>query len=202
LKRLVDEQRSPIARIQTLNDEGSGALLVNPYQSATLVVANLTVEFLDRRAWPAVYAVEDLIERLYQENQVPEGLDIALTGSALVGRDVRQAELKCAHTIETWTVWLVIALLLLIYRAPLLALISIVTVFCAIQNAINVVALMAENGLIALSETNRIYISVLGYGAGVDYCLFLIARYRADLEHGENMGHALARAIATVGSTI
>src|SRR5437870_5926936 len=58
--------RSVIARIQTLNDEGSGALLVNGYQNATLVVIDLTAEYLSRSAWPAVNAVEELIERLHR----------------------------------------------------------------------------------------------------------------------------------------
>lgn len=202
MKQLADEEGAPIAGIQTLNDEGSGALLVNGYQNATLVVVNLTAEFLDRSAWPTVHAVEELVERLHRENKVPEGLDMALTGSAVVGRDMRQAELKSANTIERWTIWLVIGLLLIIYRAPLLALIPIVTVFLAVQIAINLVALMAKHQLIALSETNRIYITVLAYGAGVDYCLFLIARYREELERGGSLSDALVQAIGKIGGTI
>jgi RND superfamily putative drug exporter len=194
--------RSPIVRIQTLGDEGKGTLLVNGYQNATLVVVDLTAEFLDRSAWPPVHAVEELIERLYQENKVPEGLDIALTGSAVVGRDFRQAELQSAHTIETWTIWLVIGLLLIIYRAPLLALIPIITVFFAVQISINLLSLMAEHHWLTLSETNRIYITVLAYGAGVDYCLFLIARYREELATGEDLRQALANAIGKVGGTV
>src|SRR5713226_6689812 len=82
----ASQHRSVIARIQTLNEEGSGALLVNGYQSATLVVIDLTAEYLNRSAWPPVNAVEELIERLRREHKIPEGLDIALTGSAVVGR--------------------------------------------------------------------------------------------------------------------
>src|SRR5216683_288552 len=175
-----------------------GALLVNGYQSATLVVIDLTAEYLNRSAWPPVNAVEELIERLRREHKVPEGLDIALTGSAVVGRDVRRAELTSAHNIEIWTIWLVIGLLLVIYRAPLLALIPIATVFFPVQISINLLALLAKHHLVALSETTRIYITILAYGAGVDYCLFLIARYREELHQGADLGEALARAMAKV----
>jgi RND superfamily putative drug exporter len=194
--------RSVIARIQTFNDEGKGALLVNGYQNAGLVVIDLTVEFLERSAWPPVHAVESLIERLHRENRVPEGLEIAMTGSAVVGRDMRRAEQESANRIETWTIWLIIGLLLVIYRAPLLALIPLATVFFAVQIAIDLLALLAKNHLLTLSETNRIYITVLAYGAGVDYCLFLIARYREELQQEGDLGVALATAIGKVGGTL
>jgi len=166
------------------------------------------VEFLERKAWPAVHAVEDLIERLRRENKVPDGLDIALTGSAVVGRDIRQAEQESAHSIETWTIWLVIGLLLIIYRAPILALIPLATVFVAVQISINLLALLAKHHLVALSETNRIYITILAYGAGVDYCLFLIARYREELQQNgarsqlSELGEPLAKALGKVGGTL
>jgi putative drug exporter of the RND superfamily len=195
-------QQSPISRIQTLADRGSGLLLVDGYKNATLVVIDLTLPFMDKHAWPTIQAIESLISALDKENKVPEGLNIALTGSAVVGRDFRQAELNSANIIERWTVWLVIALLLVIYRAPLLALIPIVTVFFAVQVSIKLLAIMASHDLIGLSETNRIYIAVLAYGAGVDYCLFLTSRYREELQRRSNPGEALAKAMGKVGGTL
>jgi RND superfamily putative drug exporter len=193
---------SAIARVQTLDDTGSGLLLVNGYQNATLVVVDLTTEFMDKATWPTLQAIEDFVERLRRENRVPEGLDVALTGSALVGRDIRQAEKKSVRDIHVWTIALVIAILLLIYRAPLLALVPLATVFVAVQVATKILSIMAQQKLIGLSETNQIYITVLAYGAGVDYCLFLMARYREELEHGVDLREALANAIGKVGGTL
>jgi putative drug exporter of the RND superfamily len=202
LIQIADREKGRIARIRTLNDEGSGALLVNGYQNATLVLVDLTSEFLERSTWPVVNAIEKLIEDLRREDKIPEGLQVALSGSAVVGRDMRRGELQSANAIELWTVWIVIGLLLIIYRAPLLALIPLVTVFFAVQVAVGLVSLMAKHELIALSETNRIYINVLSYGAGVDYCLFLIARYREELGRSRNLRDALANAIGNVGHTV
>jgi RND superfamily putative drug exporter len=61
---------------------------------------------------------------------------------------------------------------------------------------------LAEHHWITLSETNRIYITVLAYGAGVDYCLFLIARYREELQENGDLRQALAKAIGKVGGTL
>ena len=42
-------------------------------------------------------------------------------------------------------------------------------------------ALLAKAGLVSLFEGIQIYVTILAYGAGVDYCLFLTARYREEL---------------------
>src|SRR5207248_1322502 len=104
--------------------------------------------------------------------------------------------------IHIWTVCLVVVLLLVIYRAPLPALIPIATVVIAVQIATRLLALLAGAGIINLSETLRIYITILAYGAGVDYCLFLTARYREELEHGAGDREALANALGKVGGTL
>src|SRR5439155_2712063 len=115
---------------------------------------------------------------------VPHGLEIHLTGNAVVGRDLRQAEKRSADAVGRWTVLLVILLLLAIYRAPLVALVPLATVVVAVQLSLKLLSLLAYLGYLEVSETLRICITVLGYGAGVDYCLFLIARYREELLQG------------------
>src|SRR5207244_11680023 len=97
---------------------------------------------------------------------------------------------------------IVVELLLLLHRAPLMALIPLATVFVGVQIALNLLALMAGAGILGLDRQNRIFITVLAYGAGVDYCLFLIARYREELEGGAAPGAAVAAAIARVGGAI
>jgi RND superfamily putative drug exporter len=204
LKRLQEAEESPpiISRIRAPTDPGTGPLLVSEGRKAALVVVELTAEFLDRRTWPVVAAVEELADRLRQDEKVPAGVDIAFTGSAVVGRDFRQAETKSAETIQTWTVILVVVLLLVIYRAPVLALVPILTVALAVKVSLCILALMAAHGLMTLSETTRVYISVLAYGAGVDYCLFLTARYREELDAGVERRAALAAAVGKVGATV
>jgi RND superfamily putative drug exporter len=48
----------------------------------------------------------------------------------------------------------------------------------------------------------EIYITVLVYGAGVDYCLFLIARYKEELDAGATYEEASARSIGKVGAAL
>jgi RND superfamily putative drug exporter len=195
-------QRSIIARIRTPNAPVTGALLVSEDTKALLVVIDLTTEFLTHTNWRTIEKVEKLIGELRSEDRLPRGVDIALTGSAVIGRDHTMAELQGARATERITVLLVVVLLILIYRAPLLALIPLATVFLAVKTSIYVLAILAQAGYVALFEGIQIYVTVLSYGAGVDYCLFLTARYKEELDGGARHREATANAIGKVGAAL
>ncbi len=117
--------RSIIERIRTPNAPGTGALLVSADGKALLVVIDLTTEFLSKRNWPTIGKINGLVNDLQRQGKVPAGLDISMTGSAVIGRDHTLAELQSARDTEVLTVVLVVALLILIYQAPLLAVIGV-----------------------------------------------------------------------------
>jgi RND superfamily putative drug exporter len=194
--------KSIIDRIRTPNAPGTGALLVSADQKALLVVIDLTTEFLSVRNWPILDKIKHLIGELERQGKVPPGLEIAMTGSAVIGRDHTVAELQSARDTELLTVILVVILLIIIYQAPLLALIPLVTVYLAIQVSINVLALLGKAGYLTLFQGIQIYITILAYGAGVDYCLFLTARYKEEYDTGASLSESAARAISKVGAAL
>ncbi|MCI0463582.1 MAG: MMPL family transporter, partial [Gemmataceae bacterium] len=187
---------------RTPNAPGTGALLVSADHQALLVVLELTTEFLLRQNWPTIAKIENLVQALQQESKVPPGVDIYVTGSAVIGRDRTQAQLQSAHATELLTVILVVVLLIFIYRAPLLALIPLATVFLSVQIALHLLAMLARAGYVTLFEGIQIYITILTYGAGVDYCLFLTARYKEELDSGVRSRDAVALAIGNVGAAL
>src|SRR5262249_20383001 len=137
-----------------------------------------------------------------EQGKLPPGLDVAVTGSAVVGRDHTLAQVSSARATETLTVVLVIGLLIVIYRAPLLALIPLVTVVLAVHVSLNLLGILARAGLFTLFQGIQIYITILAYGAGVDYCLFLTARYKEELDRGASAGAAVAAAVGGVGGAL
>jgi RND superfamily putative drug exporter len=196
------ERRSIITRIRTPDAPGSGALLVSPDRQVLLVVVELTTEFLSHRNWQTLAQIEGLVQDLRAQGKVPLGMDITVTGSAVIGRDHSLAQLQSARATELLTVLLVIGLLIVIYRAPLLAVIPLATVYLAVQLALNLLALLARAGYVTLFEGIQIYITILAYGAGVDYCLFLTARYKEELDGGAAPRDGVARAIRDVGAAL
>ncbi len=51
-------------------------------------------------------------------------------------------------------------------------------------------------------KTTKIFVVVVLFGSGTDYCLFLIARYREELERGLDHGRAVAAAVAHTGEAV
>jgi RND superfamily putative drug exporter len=49
---------------------------------------------------------------------------------------------------------------------------------------------------------SQIFAVVMLYGAGTDYCLFLVSRYREELSHGREPRRAVARSVGSVGGAL
>ncbi|MCP4506696.1 MAG: MMPL family transporter, partial [Fuerstiella sp.] len=108
----------------------NGRLYDSPDGKASLVVLELKSEFLDEGNAVLIADVERfLTERRHiptsktpssdpTRMSIPQGLDIAFSGTATFGRDIIREAKNSAESTETWTVILVIFLLLIMYRAP------------------------------------------------------------------------------------
>ncbi len=197
----------PITRgVWTWEDHEIGLLLTSEDDRATLILMELKTEFLDRSNSLLIHRVEQLVEKVTKHENWGDykiaGLDLAISGSATVGRDMLMAEHESAAKTEWFTKTLVIILLLVLYRAPLLALIPLITVGMAVEVTIRLLRLMAGEGWIGLFHGIEIYVTVVVYGAGVDYCLFLIARYKEELERGLSIPEAMATAVHRVGTAL
>ena len=222
--------RSLINDVRTFRDRKIGKLLESSDGRASLVIVELTAEFLNRENRETIDAIEKLIRNeveqpvgtlwaadrpVWKQSGLKPGiiqqrLGVATSGEATVGRDMLRASDESANATEFWTVVLVIFLLVLLYRAPVVALIPMVTVAVAVQIAMNLLQLGALWGIVDLFRGIEVYVTVLCYGAGVDYCFFLIARYREELvvTASEGTGSqvpvttALRRALSRVGAAL
>jgi len=195
-------EQQVIKSITTMADERVGPLLTSRDQKATLVILELKTEFLERQNRLVVGRIEHLVDSPEIQEQRPLGLSMALSGSATVGRDMLRAEQQSASRTEQFTKLLVITLLLLIYRAPLLALVPLVTVGISVELSKALLRIMAGWEWIGLFTGLDVYVTVVVYGAGVDYCLFLIARYKEELDHGLTNREALSLSIEKVGAAL
>ncbi|RAP75397.1 MMPL family transporter [Paenibacillus montanisoli] len=94
------------------------------------------------------------------------------------------------------TVLLVLLFLLLIYRSPVLALIPLVAVGFAYGAITPLLGWMADLGWIEFDSQSLSIMTVLLFGAGTDYCLFLIARFRSELKEEASTYTSLKRAFS------
>lgn len=204
----ADKPEPIVSEIHTFSDKELGPLLISEDQKATLVLLELTTDFTERKNESTIAAIEKLIGKpgeageLQREKGFPTGLDLSLSGSATVGRDMREAARTSAHATETATIVLVIVLLFAIYRAPILAVIPLATVFISVKIAILVLSLLAQADWIRLFSGIEVYVTVVLYGAGVDYCMFLMSRYKEELDNGATFDEAIAISVSRVGHAL
>ena len=189
--------------VRTYTDSTIGRLLNSEDRQATLVTIELPNDFLDARNGTLIERIENLIDDDTRfRSKIPYGLKLSLSGSAMVGRDMNEANIQSAHATELLTVILLVILLIWIYRAPLLVVLPILAIDASLKIAISLVILLANAKYMVAFTGMNIYMTVVTYGAGVDYCLFLISRYRELLNKGVPVDEALAEALDTVGAAI
>jgi putative drug exporter of the RND superfamily len=88
----------------------------------------------------------------------------------------------------------VIAILLVVYRSPVLWFFPLFSAVLALGAAALVVYQLAKHGVLTLTGQSQGILSVLVLGAGTDYALLLISRYREELHNYDSRVDAMMRA--------
>ncbi|MDX2037372.1 MAG: MMPL family transporter [Isosphaeraceae bacterium] len=168
---------------------------------ATIIVISLNGTYQSKKSR---IAVDRLLEVMEAVPDRPEGLKVGLTGSAAVGHDMNLAANESVANTTTATIALVVIILLVVYRSPLLALLPLLSIALSVWISIKAIAaLTLVPGLdFQVINITNIFVIVVLFGAGTDYCLFLIARYREELARGRRGPQALREAIVQVGGAL
>ncbi len=176
--------------VWTWRDQILGHKLGRENPKARLIALHLDSEFTAVGNIAILNGVEDLIRqvRANYEEFISSDLRIEVSGSAAVGADMLRAAASSVHQTEGVTILLVIIILTLVYRGPFLVAIPLTSIGLSLVVATSLVALMArdpahpESGGLGVFTTTRIFIVVLLFGAGTDFCLFFLARCREILQ--------------------
>ncbi|WP_143232568.1 MMPL family transporter [Alicyclobacillus vulcanalis] len=147
----------------------------------------------------AVRGIEQAVQRaagaqVLNASEAARGLHAYITGPAGISVDATKLFKHADFALLGATTVLVLGLMIVLYRSPVLALIPLagVGVAYAVTSALLGEAARAY-GLAFDAQTLSI-LTVLLFGAGTDYCLFLIARYRAELRRHEQPVDAMRAA--------
>lgn len=130
------------------------------------------------------------------------GLHVRLSGPAGIQTDAVSIFSQADVKLLIATVLLVLVLLILLYRSPLLAILPLIVVGFAYGIISPTLGFLADKGWITVDAQAISIMTVLLFGAGTDYCLFLISRYREYLFEEENKFKALKLAIKESGGAI
>ncbi len=169
---------------------GKGNPLISDDGHATLISISLPYNFITKQASRLVKHTQQIVA----DYSLHPGLSASVTGSAGYGYDYGVAMQRSDRKTFAVTLVSVVVILLLIYRAPVAAMIPLGAISVG---AIVVFKLLAFGERFGLHNgmAEQIFTFVLLYGAGVDYSLLFMSRYREFLDQGHSANESIALAL-------
>lgn len=124
-----------------------------------------------------------------------------ITGPAGIAGDTIKLFEQADFQLLFATVFIILILLIIIYRSPLLAIIPLLATVIVYQVANQTIALMGAAGLEINNSTTSI-MSILLFAAVIDYSLFVFSRYREELNHYADKYEAMKHAMRATGEPV
>ncbi len=197
----IDED---VAAIKQLSDHGvrgnevRGPVYDRPQDPrAAQVFVPIT---MDEKGWDRIAPAVDSIRA--ETGKSTGGLAVHITGPGGSAADFSEAFEGIDSTLLLAALGVVIVMLLITYRSPTLIVVPVIAVIVALSAAQALIYLLAEHADLTVNGQSAGILTVLVFGAGTDYALLLVARYREELRRHEDRHEAMALALHRAGPAV
>jgi RND superfamily putative drug exporter len=116
------------------------------------------------------------------------------------GQIVSMTEQEPPGSSELIGIAMAMVILLVMFGSVIAMGLPIVTALVGLVIGILITTLAAN--IFDMSTFTPAFLSMIGLGVGIDYCLFIVTRYREGIHHGLSVEVAVARAIDTAGRAV
>jgi RND superfamily putative drug exporter len=164
----------------------------------TYVLLRLAGDIGQMQANRSVAAVRDIVAK----DTPPPGLRVYVSGAAPLASDTVAIADSSLNDITIVTIFLIIGMLLLVYRSVANLLVPLYGVLFEMLVAKGVIATLGHLGYIELSSFAVNVVVALTLGAGTDYGIFLMGRYHEARQAGEGREEAFYTAYKSVTPVI
>ena len=144
----------------------------------------------------------DAVRNIIANDTPPPGLKVYVSGAAPLASDTLSIANSSLNNITIVTIFLIIAMLLIVYRSPTTVLMPLATVLFEMLIAKGVVSTLGHFGVIPLSSFAVNITISLTLGAGTDYGIFLMGRYQEARQLGESREDAYYTAFRSVSPIV
>ncbi|MFF2555320.1 MMPL family transporter [Nocardia sp. NPDC058058] len=171
--------------------------VVAPDRKAALVTVPVSAEL-------SGFALSDRVAdlRAAANRDAPAQLTFQVTGGPAFGADIAESFSGANVLLLAVTALVVMVLLILTYRSPVLWLLPLSVVAFADRVATGVGTGLSQLTGLAFDGSTSGITSVLVFGAGTNYALLLVSRYRDELHHNDSHRDALRAAVRRAAPAI
>ncbi|MFE0175541.1 MMPL family transporter [Streptomyces sp. NPDC059002] len=155
---------------------------------------------MDAEGWERIGPAVDSIRARVGDGG--DGLSVHITGPGGTAADSAEAFEGIDSTLLFSAAGIVVVILLFTYRSPTLLLAPLVAVITALFTAQALIYLLATHADLTVNGQSAGILTVLVFGAGTDYALLLVARYREELRRHEDRHEAMALALHRAGPAV
>ena len=166
--------------------------VVGPIPSADGQVAQTVVTFnFGKNGWEDMPDTADSL----REMAAIDGVTIYITGSGGQAADSFEAFAGIDSSLLLAALGVVVIILLFTYRSPTLWILPIFSVVVGLVTSLGLVYFLAKYADLTVNGQSQAILSILVIGAGTDYALLLVARYREELRRHDDRHEAMAFAL-------
>ena len=174
--------------------QGRAPFLVSKNRQTTIMPFTMAGEFDD--ATDNIDKVIDIVEQSRNET----GFRVLITGQATVGQDFEEVAQEGLFWGEVFGGSIALIILVLVFGALVAALVPVVLAAASIIVAFGAASLLGQAFGLSFFVENMI--TMIGLAVGIDYSLFIIARYREERARGLEKREAIGMAGATAGLAV
>ncbi|KQR99287.1 hypothetical protein ASG12_00020 [Williamsia sp. Leaf354] len=173
------------------------AAIVSPDGKAAITSVPLSSEI-------SGFTLRDTVDslRTAADDGLPDGLQAHVTGGPAFAADIANSFSGANVTLLAVTALVVALLLIATYRSPVLWLVPLIVIGVADRLAAVAGGALSEATGLAFDGSTSGITSVLVFGAGTNYALLIISRYREELRRHRDHRDALRAAVRRAGPAV
>jgi len=142
----------------------------------------------------------DTVQERIQSNSSLNDFDVNITGSDSVYHDYNLASEQAVKNVEMIGLPIVFILLLFVFRSVVAASLPIIMGVLSILGTMGILAIISQYMDLSIMVTN--IVTMLGLGISIDYALFMVMRFREELDQHGDIQKAIKETVNHTGRSV
>ena len=162
----------------------------------------------DGTTWVAQFNVSKksrTVEQVYNQmnrDVKTQGLRTYVTGADVLQHDFSASIQEGIKKTEAITIVFIFIVLIIVFRSPIVPLISLLTVGVSFLTSFSIVTNLVEHANFPFSNFTQVFMVIVLFGIGTDYNILLYDKFKENLGKGMDKYKALHDALFKAGKTI